>query len=110
LRLAARQGPQALIRALQAAVEHERTAFTEEYDAIVARQRAEYEALIERQRTEYEALLEHQRAKYDEQQRVAMEQLERQLLDKVDNIIKAVEVERATLRHELAAAREELDR
>jgi hypothetical protein len=69
LSLAARHGQQALINALQAAIEHERAAFTEEYDAILARQRAEcdaifaeYDALLGRQRTECDALLAHQRA------------------------------------------------
>jgi hypothetical protein len=39
-----------------------------------------------------------------------MEQFKRDLLAKVENMIKAVEVERAALRRELAAAHEELAR
>jgi len=101
--LAARAGSHELIRALQAAVEHERTAFTEEYDAIVARQRSEYEALLAHQRDGYEAIIAAERAKLEQQ----FAALERKLLTKVEN---EFAVEYAALRRELAAAHAELAR
>lgn len=44
--LAARAGPRALVRALQAAVEHERVTAIEQFDAMLARQRAECDEIL----------------------------------------------------------------
>ena len=63
--LAARAGPRALIRALQAAVEHECTALAEKYGALLARQRAECDTILAQQRAKCDAMLAQQRADCD---------------------------------------------
>ena len=90
---AARQGPHALVRALQAAVEHERAA----YDALFARQRATCDEILAQQRAGCDAILARQRADCDTilaRQRAEFEQrfaaLRRELLAKTANELSAL--------------------
>jgi hypothetical protein len=92
LGLAARAGPRELVRALTTAMEHERTAAIEKFDAILARQRATCDEILAQQRAEFE-------------QRYAA--LRDELLAKIDDELGLVIT---TLRRELATARAELDR
>jgi hypothetical protein len=112
--LAARAGPQELIRALQTAVEHEGAAITEKYDASIARQRAECDDMLAQLRADYDASLARQRATCDEifahqdaefEQRFAA--LKHELLAKIENEFHPVIT---ALRRELAAAHAELAR
>jgi hypothetical protein len=107
---AARQGPHALVRALQAAVEHECTALAEKYGALLARQRTECDEILAQQRAGCDAILARQRADCDTilaRQRAEFEQrfaaLRRELLAKTANELSA-------LRRELAVANAELER
>jgi len=52
--LAARAGPRELVRAMTTAMEHEFAAFTEKYDATLARQRATFNEIIAQQHAEFE--------------------------------------------------------
>jgi len=89
--LAARAGPRALVRALTTAVEHERAAAIEKFDATLARQRATFNETLAQERAEFER---------------CHAALRDELLAKIDN--EAAPVITA-LRRELAAARTEID-
>ena len=94
--LAARAGPRELVRALTTAMETEFAAFTEKYDAILARQRATARATCDE-------LLCAQQAEFE--QRYAA--LEHELLGKIDSELGPVIT---ALRRELAAAQAEIAR
>ena len=92
-RLAARAGPQELVRALTTAMQTECAALAEKYEALLAHQRAAARAtcneILAQERAEHYAALKHE------------------LLAKIDNELAPIIT---TLRRELAAARAEIDR
>ena len=103
LGLAARAGPQELVRALTTAMEHDCTAIAEKYDASIAQLRADYDANLTRLRADYDASLACQDAEFE--QRFAA--LKHELLAKIENEFHPVIT---ALRRELAAANAELAR
>jgi len=91
-RLAARAGPEELVRALTTAMKTECAALAENYEALIARQRATARATCNE-------ILAQQQAEFEQ----SYATLKRELLAKIDNEV-------TTLRRELAVAHAELDR